>query len=882
MDAPVSLLIGIGGGFQQSQTHDTLMDVMAVLAVVEHCHTITVLGKVAVLMSANLELSRIPAGVGVGGPFQGAELDFVSSPVGVDLHREGNLGHELILLPVNDSLEVDLLHILVHPDVLFHRGLQEPAANLVACPGTVADRLDGGDIIHSIAALAVVVGDFPGIPVTGVVFVDLQLVTGALGGVDDFPVGILIIDGDHVEILVEGDLQELVFHGMVAQNNRAFHSLGGDHSIALGGDVLNKAGLAVDFDCCGARERMGVEHQHAALGLHIGCDGIDSGIGNLPGSGEDLGIGLVTFLINLTDGRAGDNIVELEQQNGLPSVVQLLLGIFTLQQHIVHRGHELSELVSLLALAVVALVLGDGGVGAAVQLQVQLAAPDGQVGIVFSQGRNMIQELAGGADPGIGQRAEAVLHTAAQFQHFGSGAAATVTVAEGVDDLVGEFFLLESIPGTGNHRGGGVGIVGGEVLRLAAQMFFLGGEEVAEDLSTVQTPPTEHIVGHGVGLVPADLRGNETINAGLLQNLGQSSGVAEYIGQPQHLALHTEFLLEEPFAEENLANQGFAGGQIAVCLDPHGAFHFPAAGGNHLLHFLIGLGAFFLQIFVQLGLGGHELIFGVLLHQAQNGREGTLGLFTGLSQGPQPCHVDVSVADADDRNILVGGILLVQFLLQIFVGDLQRGVEFATVRLAAIHQIDGLVQNPQNISVGLGDGLLQLQRLIGNLHIVIQFLAVGLHQTQLCVEFGEGTLQAGVGVQIQVEFLHTFQVQLGVVHVHTLGQNAVDIGNELGIPGIPAGFLAGNHGETDIFAPPVLRHHNVGAEPGMAVRLLAPAVIGAKIPESSAVLVGNDIVGLIAALAETPVIDALCLGVDMLLQQGGHLSDAIHGKIHIG
>ena len=104
----------------------------------------------------------------------------------------------------------------------------------------------------------------------------------------------------------------------------------------------------------------------------------------------------------------------------------------------------------------------------------------------------------------------------------------------------------------------------------------------------------------------------------------------------------------------------------------------------------------------------------------------------------------------------------------------------------------------------------------------------------------------------------------------------------LRVPGIPAGLFAGDDGETDILAPPVFRHHHMGAEPGMAVRLLAPAVIGAKIPESGAVLIGNNIVGLIAALTEAPGINALGFCVDVLLQQGGHLSDAIHGKIHIG
>ena len=143
---------------------------------------------------------------------------------------------------------------------------------------------------------------------------------------------------------------------------------------------------------------------------------------------------------------------------------------------------------------------------------------------------------------------------------------------------------------------------------------FLGGEEVAEDLSTVQTPPTEHIVGHGVGLVPADLGGDEAVHTGLLQDLGQGGGVAEHVGQEKHLIFLAEFLFKKVFPLQDLADKALTACKVTVALHPHGAFHFPAAFCYPFFDFLILFRTFLFNGLVQRHLRGHKLILRILFH----------------------------------------------------------------------------------------------------------------------------------------------------------------------------------------------------------------------------------------------------------------------------
>ncbi|MNY81639.1 hypothetical protein D3C86_2232980 [compost metagenome] len=58
-----------------------------------------------------------------------------------------------------------------------------------------------------------------------------------------------------------------------------------------------------------------------------------------------------------------------------------------------------------------------------------------------------------------------------------------------------------------------------------------------------------------VGVVPAQLGGNEIFEARLVHDLGQVGGIAEGIGQPDGLGIDAEMLEVEAAAAHDLADQ---------------------------------------------------------------------------------------------------------------------------------------------------------------------------------------------------------------------------------------------------------------------------------------------------------------------------------------
>ncbi|MNC26248.1 hypothetical protein D3C75_743710 [compost metagenome] len=150
----------------------------------------------------------------------------------------------------------------------------------------------------------------------------------------------------------------------------------------------------------------------------------------------------------------------------------------------------------------------------------------------------------------------------------------------------------------------------------------------------------------GVGVVPVDLSGHKIVQAAFFHNLGQGGTIAEHIGQPQYLAVPAKLLTDKLLAVKDVADQGFAGGNGAVRLQPHAALHLPPPFGDSRFNPGVQLRRVILDESIQLGLAGHKLVLGVLLHEMKNSREAADHLLTGLLHCPQPGDVNVGVADA--------------------------------------------------------------------------------------------------------------------------------------------------------------------------------------------------------------------------------------------
>ena len=167
---------------------------------------------------------------------------------------------------------------------------------------------------------------------------------------------------------------------------------------------------------------------------------------------------------------------------------------------------------------------------------------------------------------------------------------------------------------------------------------------MGEYLGAVHSFPAEGIMGHTVKLIPADLGGHKHVNTGFLQNLRQSPGIAEHIGEPQIFHIFPKFLFQESAADEELPGQGFSAGQVAVRFHPHAAVGFPASFFHPFLDLCKDFREVFLDIFINLRLCLKEDIFREHFHHAQHRRKRTGSLLMSMLQSPQPRHINVGMS----------------------------------------------------------------------------------------------------------------------------------------------------------------------------------------------------------------------------------------------
>ena len=130
----------------------------------------------------------------------------------------------------------------------------------------------------------------------------------------------------------------------------------------------------------------------------------------------------------------------------------------------------------------------------------------------------------------------------------------------------------------------------------------------------------------------------------LLHDLGQRGRVAEHVGQPDVVGLDPQFVEVEPLAVDDLADQRLARGDVAVGLDPHAPGRLEASLGDPDLHPLPQLGVVLAHPGQVLGLGDHEPVLGVALHQLEHRAEGASALSDRLAERPQPRRVQMGVA----------------------------------------------------------------------------------------------------------------------------------------------------------------------------------------------------------------------------------------------
>ena len=115
---PIGHRIGPGRRSEERQTDHAARNVVAVLGVVEQGHPVSRLGQISPPVCADLKTGDVPAGVGVGGPFHVAELDFVGGAEASHGDGKGHLEQPIGLVPFDFGVELDPTRSRVEADDL--------------------------------------------------------------------------------------------------------------------------------------------------------------------------------------------------------------------------------------------------------------------------------------------------------------------------------------------------------------------------------------------------------------------------------------------------------------------------------------------------------------------------------------------------------------------------------------------------------------------------------------------------------------------------------------------------------------------------------------------------------------------------------------------
>ncbi len=566
-------------------------------------------------MVAGLELGRLPAGVGVRGPVEVPELRLRRVPFGVHVEREGELEELLRLVPVDLGVHLQPPLPRRQRQHLGDSGGAEGADDPHRGAVVAGDDLVGVGEVG--ARVAVELVDVPGVPHVREVGVELEQVARPARG-DRLAVGGDVVRRDDQPPVVDLDAQQAVVEDVSTAGAR------GEGGAALGGG--RGGGTRLD---AGPVVRGGVEDQR---GVALAGQGAMRGVDDPVQLVGDPVVGRACLTVHPGDGRAGQDVVELVQQDRLPDAVQVLVRVGEPRAHGRRRRPQLGLPQQVFAAAVALLGLGLAGEGGAVQFEVQLADPDGRLGVL---GLGLLEEGLRGL-PLDRRRAFEVAQPGRLGDHLAGGAAASVAPAGRGEGVPGDSLVLEVLRRVG------------DLAALHGAVVGVYGREVGEDPGAVDALPAEGVVRELVRLRPGDLLRQQVLGAGRLDDLRQSGREPEGVREPRLVVLDAELVEEEPLPVHELPGHRLRSRHVGVRLHPHAAGRHEPAVRHGLLHSRPHLGPVVADPRPLLGLRHGEDEVRLVLQEGGHvgGRAGHLA--HGLAQRPQPRRVDVRVPDRAD------------------------------------------------------------------------------------------------------------------------------------------------------------------------------------------------------------------------------------------
>ena len=423
--------------------------------------------------------------------------------------------------------------------------------------------------------------DVPRVELARMVLVQLKHV-GAGSGCEHLAVVLFVEDRSEQTGVVPADAQQLVLEPAVGDRHFGRGASSGpgrpevDRRVPArrhrDGDQLGPV-VSVDLHELVAVARRRVEHDDARpieRGDPLG-DCPLRGVDEIGRERLDPGVVAQAVLVRPVDARAGDDVVELVEQQHLPGLVERR-GRIPAPVAARRRGRpQLGRAQRLLVAPVGALDGPVGGVRPPVVFEVELTHPDREVGRL---GPHLLPERRNGVDLDSGHTVE-VGEPARRLEHRARRSAAAVAVSERVQRVLRRRALRE------------LALALRELAHTHVAVVGVGGREVREDARAVDALPPERAVREPVDLAPRHLLRQEGRDPGLLQDLRERGRVAEHVGQPEVGRLAPELVEEEALAVHDLANQRLTRRDVAVGLDPHAPDRLEPTGRHLVAHAVV-------------------------------------------------------------------------------------------------------------------------------------------------------------------------------------------------------------------------------------------------------------------------------------------------------
>ena len=112
----------------------------------------------------------------------------------------------------------------------------------------------------------------------------------------------------------------------------------------------------------------------------------------------------------------------------------------------------------------------------------------------------------------------------------------------------------------------------------------LDGVEVDRHRRAVDAQPEECLIRECIGVVPAELGGEEILDTAGLQNLRQRRGITKGIRQPEGVRLIAEFLAQISLTPDELTAERLGAREVSVTLNPSRAIDLKSSLENELLN----------------------------------------------------------------------------------------------------------------------------------------------------------------------------------------------------------------------------------------------------------------------------------------------------------